>query len=650
MALSINTNISSLVAQNSLRLASDALAKNQLRLSTGLRINSAADDAAGLSISNRMTAQIRGLNQAIKNAYDGISMMQTAEGNTQEMMNILQRLRELAVQASNALTDSDRQDLNQEYQQKLQELDRIVSTAQFNGIKLLDGSAGQTIFQVGPNTGAANKIQVNLSQSLSSSHIGMTNEYGGTLTLKNGHGAAAIADGSLGVNGIRLNVSPYVTRKLNTNLRNPGNNYGYYVIEKGHSKDSAYAIAQAINNSNAGVTAHAKTVFTNNCAHLSAKKAKTLTATTTGTFTVVAQAYGYYTLRINNFTVFSNYKVSAKKTLKTHLAKSSTAKVTVTVSIGASTIAAAINKMANTLGVTAQITSGGKIKLYNPDGGNIKITERAGTKANGTVTHSTTKTAGKYYVYTYHNVFDGANGFFINNALNNGANLIATKGFTGGNNDAFVNTIGIRANVDSPARLTNGTVTVVRGTVTITGPSAFKFTDYWENGETTSGDPNLKFSQVITSGGALVKQGKIDFTRTINKTTNTNITTNAGVTADGVVYYFSNADQQMFLNTTNILTVSSAQKAIDRIDQAIKDLNNFNAKLGAMENRFQSAINNLNTYVEKLTDARSRITDADIAKEAAELTMNNIKRQAAAAMLAQANQNPSLALQLLGGR
>jgi len=649
MALTINTNISSLIAQNSLRLASDALAKNQLRLSTGLRINSAADDAAGLSISKRMTAQIRGLNQAIRNAYDGISMMQTAEGNMEEMTNILQRMRELAVQASNALTDSDRQDLNQEYQQKLAELDRIVDTAEFNGIKLLDGTGGTATFQVGPNTSAANKIQVSLSTSLKSSNIGVTNEYGGTLTLKNGHAAVAIADGSLGVNGIRLNVSPYVTRRLNTNLRNPGNNYGTYVIEKGHSKDSAYAIAQAINNSNAGVVAHAKTVFTNQNAQLSAKKTRTITAGTTGTYTVVAQAYGYYTLRINNFTVFSNYKVSAKKTLKTYLAKGSSARVTVTVSIGASTIAAAINKMANTLGVTAQVTSGGKLKLYNPDGGNIKITERAGNKAAGTVHHTTTKTAGKYYVYTYHNVFAGTNGFFINQALKNGANLIATAGFTGGANDAFVNTIGTRKNINTPARLTNGKVTIIRGTVTITGPSAFKFTDYWENGEGTNTDPNLKFSQVITSGGALVKQGKVDFTRTINKSTNNNLTTNAGRTADGIVYNFSAANQQMFLNTTNILTASAAQKAIDRIDQAINDLNRFRATLGAVQNRFESTINNLNNYVQKLTDARSRIVDADIAKEAAELTMNNIKRQAASAILTQANQNPSLALQLLQG-
>ncbi len=651
MALTINTNIASLQAQNALRLASEALARNQLRLSTGLRINSAADDAAGLSISKRMTAQIKGLDQAIRNAYDGISMMQTAEGKLEEMMNILQRMRELAVQASNALTDSDRQDLNQEYQLKLQELDRIVDSAEFNGIKLLDGTAGTVTFQVGPNTTAANKIQVDLSTSLKSSKIGVTNEFGGTLKLKNGHnGEVGIADGSLGVNGIRLNVSPYVTRRLNTNLRNPGNTYGYYVIEKGHGADSAYAIAQAINNSNAGVNAHAKTVYTSPNTAISVKKTKKITAGSTGTYTVAVRAYAYYTLRINNFTVFSNYKITAQKTVQTHLAAGSNLTVTATLKLGASTIAAAINKMAETLGVTAQVTEGGKLRLYNPDGGNIKITERAGTVDYAT----NAQNKGNYYIVTFANVFDidtGANntvkGFFINNqTLRRGSHLIAKAGFTGGNNDAFVGSV-------VPHYLTVVTTgkavarTVIRGTVTLTAPSGFKFTDYWEAGETYNKD--LGFHKVVTSAGVQVTKGKVDFTRLTNKTANTNITTNAGRTGDGYVYYFSAPAQQMFLNTTNILTVAAAQKAIDRIDQAINDLNKFRAMLGATQNRFQSTINDLNNYLQKLIDARSRIVDADIAKESAEMVQNNIKRQAATAILAQANQNPALALQLLGG-
>ncbi len=649
MTLSINTNISSLVAQNSLRIASDALTKNQLRLSTGLRINSAADDAAGLSISNRMTAQIRGLNQAIKNAYDGISMMQTAEGNMDEMTNILQRLRELAVQASNALTDSDREDLNQEYQQKLQELDRIVDTAQFNGLKLLDGSTGVTTFQVGPNTSSANKIQVDLSQNLHTDHIGRTNEYGGTLRLKNGLGAVAIPDGSLAINGKKLNVTPYVTRSLNHAMRHLkiNSSLGTYVINKGHSQNSAYAIAQAINNSTTGLTAHAKTEYIVSKTALSAKKTNHLTATTTGTYTIVAKAYGYYTLRINNFTVFSNYKVSALKTIKTHLAKSQSAKVTATVKIGASTIAAAINKMSKTLGVTAQITDEGKVKLNNLDGGNIKITERAGTKSGAHATRNT----GNYYSKTSQNVFSGIKGFFVNKTLHRGSHLIVKSGFSGGTQDAFTKS-GLKLTAVTTGGKNLANVTVIRGQITITGPSAFRVSDLWDPNGTNN---NLNFTSVMTSAGGNTKTAKPvnvaqkDFTKLTNVSQQVTVTTQGGVKTQATIYKFSAAKQQMFLKTTNILNVEAAQKAINRIDQAIDDLNRFRAMLGAYQNRLESTINNLNNYVEKLTDARSRIMDADIAKESAELTMNNIKRQAAAAMLAQANQNPSLALQLLGG-
>ncbi|WP_461833342.1 flagellin N-terminal helical domain-containing protein [Desulfothermus sp.] len=652
MALTINTNISSLIAQNSLRLASDALSKNQLRLSTGLRINSSADDAAGLSISKRMTAQIRGLNQAIRNAYDGISMMQTAEGNMDEMMNILQRMRELAVQASNALTDSDRDDLNQEYQQKMAELDRIVDTAEFNGLRLLDGTLGAATFQVGANTSSANRIQINLASDLHTDKIGLTNEFGGQLKLRNGVGKVAIADGSIALNGYKLSVTPYVTRALNQNMRNPGNNLGKYVIEKGHSQSSAYAIAQAINNSSLGVTAHAKTEYTAANTAISVKKTNKVVAGSTGTYTVVAKAYGYYTLRINNFTVFSNYKISATKTLKKHLAAGSSATVTATVKIGASTIAAAINKMSKTLGVTAQVTDNGKLKLNNLDGGNIKITERAGTKVGTGTAGRGTHTAGNFHLKTYHNAFDGAAGFFINSNLNNGANLIGTAGFNPGGADAFT---------ANGYKLTNANVTVVRGTVTITGPSAFNFSDYWapnvQAGGTTSAEAstagNINFNKVTTSAGASVNKGKVDFTRLTNRVTytvsNANMTTQGGARTDGYQYKFTAANQQMFLKTTNILTAKNAQKAIDRIDQAINDLNKFRATLGATQNRLESTINNLNNYVQKLIDANSRILDADVAKEAAELTQNNIKRQAAAAMLAQANQNPAIALQLLQG-
>jgi flagellin len=154
----INTNTKSLVAQNSLTVNNRALSKTMEQLSTGKRINGAADDAAGLAISNKMTSQIRGLNQAVRNANDGISMIQTAEGATQEVTNMLQRMRELAVQSANDTnTDTDRGSLDLEFKELSSEIDRIAEMTQFNTKGVLNGgsagSASVTMkFQVGANT------------------------------------------------------------------------------------------------------------------------------------------------------------------------------------------------------------------------------------------------------------------------------------------------------------------------------------------------------------------------------------------------------------------------------------------------------------------------------------------------------------------
>jgi flagellin len=152
MASTINTNINSLTAQRNLAMSQASLSTSMTRLSSGLRINSAKDDAAGLAISERFTSQIRGLNQASRNANDGISLAQTAEGALNSSSNILQRVRELSVQAANATNSpSDRKAINAESNQLLSELDRIATTSQFNGKNLLDGSNATSVFQVGAN-------------------------------------------------------------------------------------------------------------------------------------------------------------------------------------------------------------------------------------------------------------------------------------------------------------------------------------------------------------------------------------------------------------------------------------------------------------------------------------------------------------------
>jgi flagellin len=150
MALSINTNVPSLTAQRNLSKSQGTLNTSLQRLSSGLRVNSAKDDAAGLAISDRMTSQVRGLNQAARNANDGISLAQTAEGALQESTNLLQRMRELAIQSANDTNSaSDRQSLQDEVMQIQAEINRIAETTSFNGRNLLDGSFGVAKFHVG---------------------------------------------------------------------------------------------------------------------------------------------------------------------------------------------------------------------------------------------------------------------------------------------------------------------------------------------------------------------------------------------------------------------------------------------------------------------------------------------------------------------
>ena len=209
MALVINTNVMSLNAQRNLSTSANQLATSLQRLSSGLRINSAKDDAAGLAISERLTSQINGLTVAARNANDGISLAQTAEGDLAQIGNNLQRMRELAVQSANASNSaSDRAALNAEVQQLAQEIDRVAQASTFNGVKLLDGSFQAQTFQVGANATASDQITVSAITNARSSALGAFNGYsaqnqtvtyaggGGTFTVDTGGGAVAIAGGA----------------------------------------------------------------------------------------------------------------------------------------------------------------------------------------------------------------------------------------------------------------------------------------------------------------------------------------------------------------------------------------------------------------------------------------------------------------------
>src|ERR1035437_9656032 len=238
MSLTINTNINSLVAQNNLNTNQASLATAMQRLSSGLRINSAKDDAAGLSISERMTAQINGSNQAARNANDGISLAQTAEGDLSQISNNLQRMRELAVQSANGTNSaSDRAALDNEVQALSSEIDRVAQSSSFNGVHLLDGSFSSQKFQIGANGTANDSISVNAIASARTSVLGGVGTSFITTTTT-GPTTGALAAGDLTLNGFQIGAATLGS-------------------SPGQSTASAFSIAGAINSvsSNTGVTA-----------------------------------------------------------------------------------------------------------------------------------------------------------------------------------------------------------------------------------------------------------------------------------------------------------------------------------------------------------------------------------------------------------
>src|SRR6185295_9089114 len=324
MAQVINTNVLSLNAQRNLTTSQSSLATSLQRLSSGLRINSAKDDAAGLAISNRFTTQIRGLNQAVRNASDGISLSQTAESALGELTNNLQRIREIAVQAANASNSaSDRAALDQEVQQRLAEVQRIATQTAFNGQKVLDGTFGNATFQVGANVGET--ISLSLGTDLRTTSIGKTADYVGGAAYSS---TLAVGQQGAGVDGTAL-AAGEVTLTLGTGqaVQVGAASAG---AAAGQANTSAYAKAAAINSSGiAGLTATADTTVQLNLASAA-----------------VAVGVTDYDLSINSVAIYSNYSAAANGALT------------------ADQIVAAINSNSAGTGVTASYdTSNTRITL-----------------------------------------------------------------------------------------------------------------------------------------------------------------------------------------------------------------------------------------------------------------------------------------------
>lgn len=638
MAMVINSNISSLNAQRNLNQSQGMLDTAMKRLSSGLRINSAKDDAAGLAISDRMTAQVRGMNQAIRNANDGISLTQTAEGSMQETTNLLQRMRELAVQASNETNSaSDRTAIQSEVDQLFEEIDRIAGTSSFNGTKLLDGSFGSKKLQVGSNSGESMSLKLNAVDTKALNLNGYS-----ALGELNGGRVSGVSAGSstIMVNGVTItgslatgasanaaatvinaqNGEHGVTAKAYNTLKGTGGQSGVAtglqisVNNTNHTVSNSGSMEELVSNINRDVAGVSATLDSNGAITLSNDTGHDIeiAGTTTNTGLSAGTYRGYVSLtsadgakvelaevdstdgiQINSY----GFNASTGSTQVSGSAVGSTALdatdlITINgVKIGASTDssaaskAAAINAVVNETGVRASASTKLEMDL------------------------------------DFNNIPGAATDVEVN--------------------DVAVDLSGVSNLEDVVVAINNANIQGVRATAGTDGKLVL----------TSDSGLDIKFEDTGTFAADATQQGTI----TLTSETGVDIRVDSGRVAEadkaaslarlGLVR--QGGSDEAVGSGLDVTTVANANKAIERIDAAISFVAEQRGNIGALQNRLGSTIANLSNSVENLSTARSRIQDADFASETTSLSKAQILQQAGTAMLAQANQASQGVLSLL---
>lgn len=524
MAQVINTNIASINAQRQLYKSGNSLHTSMERLSSGLRINSARDDAAGLAIADRMTSQVRGLNQAARNANDGISVAQVAEGALGEVSGVLQRMRELAVQAANDTnTASDRLSIQKEVAQLQQEITRIATQTQFNGKNILTGEFIAQSFQIGAYADQTISFSIGSARA---TDIG-ANSLVTTSASVSGSAAQAITGTS---------VHTMATNRIaDQTLTITG------------ATGTPTAVSLASGSSNA---LSAKDV---------ADRVNGAGATTAVTATAISRAF------LTGLSTSGTFQLGL---YGANQASSSSSPVNVTANISnnndLSALADAINNVAAATGITAELS---------PDKASLTLTQSQGYNIG---------------IENFRNA-SGATGATLSMSTVDASStsVLASSG-TGG----FL--------VGSPAILAAG------------------------------------------SSGAGLVVGTVSF----SSSQGYSITTSTSGTLFGTGTVASNLSD---VGSASVGTQKQANDAIKRIDGALSFIDDMRATLGALQNRFNSAISSMQSTSENVSAARSRIQDADFAAETAELSRTQILQQAGTAMLAQANASTQNVLKLLQG-
>ena len=618
----INTNILSLNSQRNLNTSQNDVAQALNRLSSGLRINSARDDAAGLAIAERFTTQIRGLNQAARNANDGISLAQTGEGALAEVTNNLQRIRELAVQSVNATnSDSDRIAANREVTQRLAEIDRIAAQTSFNGRNVLDGSFGDALFQVGANVGEA--ISLGLDTSVRTSAIGAVATAESvdldTLIAKKGTAAQASFDLS-GLLGKNYSGGAAATAAVFTGgvVAATGNNFSgttaslVFTVSDGTTSsevtlntnlDTRAAVLTAINTklTTDGVAA---TAAVNGSGNL------TITSNAQGTdaqVTISGITKGTTAPDILGTTTDTTEK-GADKSIQLVFGDPSNDPVTVTIDADLSTGNKSAQADALVQEIRAALKAAGEGREFSvrKDGkpGVITVKDNPVDKAF---------TAGNFTLTDTDNALGGGAGAQVAAT----ASTAGVKGTSGASALTLeVSDLTVRFGTDRAITIGKGTYDTVEGFVNAVnralGSNATAILD--------------KDNVLSISSGKAITIGGADATKVFAKTS-----------------FATSGD----LSTTDISTVDGANSAIRAVDAALTTVSDLRSTFGAIQNRFQSTVANLATTTENLTASRSRIQDTDFAAETAALTRARILQQAGIAVLAQANSQPQAVLALL---
>ena len=589
MSLTVNTNLASLNAQNAISSNQQGLSTAMQRLSTGLKINSAADNAAGYSISQRMTAQINGNTQAASNANDAISMTQTAQGDLSSITANLQQIRTLAVQAANGSNSaSDRTALNNQAQQLISEITRVASNSSFNGLNLLDGSFAATSFQIGANGNVNNSITISAIPNATASSLGVTTKTVTSLAVGTADNAGGLAAGDLTLNGIQVGNSVAGTKP-------------------GQTTNSAVQMAAAINavSAQSGVTATAVPTI--------------MIGSAATTFNAIPSASN---LTINGVAV-GNIAGAADA-----------------IGEGAN-IAAALNLVSSQSGVTATANSAtGQVSLTAADGSDIALGSGFGDgTTTGLIGHDATTSTGSGASGPAGAITVNTQGFTVNGvqigAVAAGTDVISQ----GANVAAAINLVSSQSGVTAAADPITGALTLTNasnGGITMGSAFSDGTTNIPQTGNVAGTATTGLISLSSSSGGTITMSG--------NNVAAAGFDPVALAASNGQLTTTSHTNT---LDKVDLSTAAGASAALSVLDGALNMANTSASVLGAYQNRFTETVSTLNSENVNNTASRSRITDADFAAETASLSRAQVLQQAGTAMLAQANQSAQGVLSLL---